>query len=793
MAQTTKAKQSIFSKKNILKNIDAILIGLGAFIFSVFYLTNTLLTAHASKITFLFAGLIILVFLWVKDSLKFKEFFIPKSSLIYTFGLIILVSFISAMFAPDIMQAVSGIMFEPRSVLYFVLLGATLFLVSTFFYKHSRVKGLYTGLFYGTLFLVIIFFFNMFGFRGLELTLENINFVASLFGLIAVMSAWVLQFGQSKFREKLSLRVALGVSILLLAFINFPAIWVAILIASILSLIYVYSVASSFKKKPLYLLILVFFSSIFLLGGNIWGNVVSKFAIPPQNQQLDSIVDSSVINSDWDAENYLVGSGTNSFIYAWNSVRADSYPNLSTDIFVRGKSFISTLVVENGFIGLAAWTLFLLSLVISGIKTMSQKYKQKKDRLYIIGSLILSFYLWTLAVINYSSMGVVILAIVTTGIFISLQLKEQVLPIKKINLNSGTPKDKLIYVITILLVVVLSLYAIFVFGKRFRAFNNYTSGLSLITITAQAAENNPSLKQERDNQIKKAIEKIEKSIALYNSDILHRASALLTLEELRSELKKTSPDKEKVAMKTEEIISLAKEAVNIDPTDTVNWLLLLNVYQNLAILNVDDAYEKSVELFAQIQERFPYEINLYTSRARFHIEKGNNTEIQKFINNVQEKNLVFPELFLVFDQFERNRNDINAAVRALSSGVALFPNNEELVLTLAQRSFGNKDYKTTINALENYLRNRNGSIDALYLLSQAYERSGNSQQALGLLRLLEARFADNTQIKNDIGRIEAKMNNPIPVTPDILQNISVTVEEAERVSEEGIENKEMKD
>ena len=393
---------------------------------------------------------------------------------------------VSALFSGNIGLSMIGRGYEIDTVIFSIFALVTVFLASIFYNTEKRVFTFYSLLMLSSLLVFAFqFFHTLFGFNLIPMAIfpsvtSNLiggwNDFAIFFGFIGLISMVFWEFSNvGKPFKAFSLFMVI-LSILSMAVVNFLIGWIIFGIFAFILFTYMFTKAyadlnsgankeTAIWKSPVWRLsFLVCLAILFLIMAN--GIAVklpnlleiSYAEVRPSFGATLEVVKSTL------AENPILGSGPNTFLYDWmkfkpQSINSTSFRNAR---FESGIGTLPSFTAETGLLGGVSLIILLLSIIVfNGVKTLSQTQNNNRHTL-ITASFLGSLYLWISTIIYSPGPLIFIFAVLTTGITSALLIGDKKTGIIKIHLFRGA-KSGFVSVLsgTILIMFFVSISYIF--------------------------------------------------------------------------------------------------------------------------------------------------------------------------------------------------------------------------------------------------------------------------------------------------------------------------------------------
>ena len=495
--------------------------------------------------------------------------------------------------------------------------------------------------------------------------------------------------------------------------------------------------------------------SVFLIiGGSIVGNALSSVTgvsvldvRPSWNATFD-------IGSHTYASSPLFGSGPGTFGEQWLRFRDR---NLNDTLFWNidfgaGIGSIPTSFVTTGALGVLAWLAFLALFFLIGIRTFL--FRLPEDgfmRFASIASFTLAAAILVFAF--FATPGPVILALgfVFIGMFISSLRYGKDRPEWAI-IFSRTPRLGFMIVFGLTLLLLASIAGAYAVIERYAAAGSYGSAF-------QALSRNDIDAAERD---------ISRSVTLVPTDRAYRLGAAAGIERMRMIAADTTLDpnvaQQQFQAALSNSIAAGLEAARLQPNDYQNWTVLGNVYQSVASLAIEGAYEEakiSYERAAALNPTSP--VIPYVIAQLELTEKNMAASEERLLAAVSLKRDYIPAILLL-SQLKVQTGEAREALEAAEAAAYLAPNEPSVLLSVGLLRAGINDMPGAITALSRAVELNQSYANARFFLAALYSYTGDKENALLQLRAVSALSEANAAaVAEDVASLEAG-ENPFPLT-----------------------------
>ncbi|MDA8596892.1 tetratricopeptide repeat protein [Candidatus Pacebacteria bacterium] len=760
----------------------------------IFFVPLAYAPFNFSKTLFVIVGVFVALVFYSLSLLRQGTITVKSSVGIWAAWGLVLVTLVAALLSGDIRDAILGETIGIHTVAFVGLLAFIVSITTILSTHKTSVMNLYvlltgSGLAIG-LFQVLRI---LFGPEALTLgiftsatatPLGGWNDLALFFGLAVLLAlVAVEQFPLTKWGRVL-FGVVSVVSLVVLAVVNFFAIWVVLGLVSLIVLMYSLTKnrfagnTLSLDKEDsagglasIILSIAVFIvSAAFVIGGSGIGQMISSATGISYVEVRPSMSATLDITRSVYQENAFVGIGPNKFIDAW---RLYKDPAINQTVFWNtpfeaGVGYIPTFAVTTGIFGVIAWFIFLSSIVYVGFRLLFSV--QHVDRFwYFIGisSLVSALYLWGMSIIYVPGPTVLLLAAVFTGILFASY--SAMLPQRSFSISLLQNKRLGFALVAITMVVIIgSVSALFFAGRQYSALISFNHALASIPSGTP-------------------IETVERGIAdayeLFPNDRfareilgiqLSKLNALFNLSEL------TDAQQQQLESIIVNAVNAGQLGVQQDPTEPLNWLGLGNVYSLLVVAGIDGAYDRAKEAFATAKEYDPQSALIALQEAQLEGRAGNLDTSRELALNAVRLKPNYTDALSYIAEVDIARGDVQGAIASTRANITLEPNNAARYYQLGILYTADGDQTAAAQAFERAVAIDPNYANARYFLALTYDQLGRSADAKGQLeRVLELNPGNEA-----VSQLLARLAEGLPLS-DIAPSTNVVPEASAGVDGEG--------
>ena len=396
--------------------------------------------------------------------------------------------------------------------------------------------------------------------------------------------------------------------------INFWVAWLGIILGTVIVVLAkLYSIGSFNQQNTLRMfglpLLVIILSLIFMFVKIPIGNILN---VPPEvSPTYKSTIDIASQSITASPKNFLLGSGPATFGYQYSLYRTAA-PNITRFWQVRfnqGAAAFPTLLATIGTLGVSAVLLLILVFFWQGFRNLTEVGSQSETGIgkgvsqlqlasFAGGSYF--FFSWFFYPLNLS------LAF-SAFLMLALWLAATEKPKGEVSLYQTPQKTFFIMLLGIFLLAgtVIGFYKI---GRKYIAALDYARGLNFYN---------------QESKIDDAIANISKAATIDRKDIYFRTLSQLYLIKTGRILKDTKLPQDKKKAQLQQSISTAETAaltaVQIDPKDSLNWLRLGDIYENIVSL-ITGADKLAIQSYQKAAMLDPQNPQIPLSMGRVYLE-----------------------------------------------------------------------------------------------------------------------------------------------------------------------------
>lgn len=675
---------------------------------------------------------------------------------------------VSSLFSPDRALSLTGFGIETDTVL-FVAIAALLYLMSFALFRTLRTARMLSTVVFWSLIAAALFQLVSIFFGSAAIPLQTFadpavnligkwNDLGLLAALLALLLSARIELSHSSNLERILSGIGGVLLLALLAFNNFPLAWILLLVGSVaiglLALIRQRSDralpeaahGAPLAGTPWYPLAGIVFAIIFLLYGSaINSSLTSVFPVSSLEVRpgLQATLDIIGASREGSVRAIAVGTGPNTFGGAWlahKPAEVNQTPFWDLDFNV-GYSTLVTAFGTVGFLGAIAWLLPLILLAAAAVRAVRLKVLSREERYVAVVLGLGSLYLLSTVALYVPSQNIILLGFVLSGAAFGFLWRQGRAA------EDETPAGSVLQGVGI-----LSLAAVLLV---FTILSGFVTARRMVAIAYSSAGSYALSQNDIDTALARAarslqIEHTADALRLQANAGTRKLSAIAQDKTLKQEDAQAA-----FAAQVQSAIPAGQAAIAAAPTDYRGYYALARVYDLLASLQVEGAYQSARDAYAAAAELNPMSPMIPLTIARFEAAAGNATGTQAAITRALELKPDYTDAILFVVQINIANNDLKAALENTKIAVQTAPGVASIWFQLGLLYYAGDDAANATPALEQALKLAPDYANAKYFLGLAYYKAGRQNDALRLFQELVTTNPDNAEVKQIVANLQA--------------------------------------
>lgn len=687
------------------------------------------------------------------------------------FWALVVAAFVSALFSGDVIDSIRGSFFEVQTVGFLAVLAIAMTL--PLLLQRSKTKAIGAILLFGASSTVLILynllrfifgtdFLSLGSFNSLTSSpIGGFNDLAIFAGLLVVLSLVTLVLLPLRMLIQYLISVAILISLIILAVINFFNIWVGVGLFSLILLVYLLSKDKLFKETdsskrknlpylPIIMSAVVFLSSAtFVVYGEQSSNMVNRFVNVDYVEVVPSFEGTLGIARSVYSESPWLGIGPNKFTDAWR-IHKDRTINQTVfwdADFNSGSGFVPTLFINLGLVGGLIIIAFHVWFLVLGYRILLRSYQTDSHWYYIsVISFSSACFVWGMSYVYEPGAAILIIGALFTGM--TYAASGTMLPgtVKEVALITNQRRGFLVMSLVIMVIVAIIATLVSVV-KQYSAQVNYNKAQSeSVSIDVLTAEAQKSFSLFPDDRFMRSIAQIE----------------LVNLNNLLSIAEPTEENQKSFLASFEKSQGFIQQAINQDPTNPDNYAISAGIYRAVAIAGVDGAIEKSLSALNKAKGFDPVNPGYDLVSAQIATRIGDfdlaKTEIEKALLLKPD----FTEALFLSAQIDINEGNVESAIQTTKAIISLEPRNPTRYFQLGVLLSASSKYEEAINAFATAVSFDQEFANARYMMALAQIAVGRSEDALIQLKIVRTNNPDNQQLLDLIKQVELGEDVVVP-------------------------------
>lgn len=717
----------------------------------------------------LFGSLLSLLFMSLVI-LRHGSIGVRQSPLLLAWWLIVAVAILSAFLAPNFSSALFGDALEIHTVGFLALIGLVMSLVQSVSNTKRTTMIIYGSFAVSAMVVSILFLVRvLLGADFLNFsTLQNVtdtmigsfNDLGLFIGCLVMMALVALAQLELPQRGLLAVGILLGLSLVVLACVNFFFVWVVIALFSLMLLMYVLTkdrfgnnATTNVSHPPLPLgsvglIGFVFLvSAIFLVGGSALGTSVSNLTGINYIEIRPSLSATTDILRQAYSQNAFTGFGPNRFTEAWSLYKDPTINNTifwSTP-FSAGGGYISTWFVTTGIVGVLAWVLFFSLFIYTGYKALLATVSQDTFWFFIgTISFVGGLYIWVLSFFYVPGPTLLLLGAVCTGTLIVA--KQVLVPSAQKSLHLLSNSKTGFVLIASVMIIIIGIFAVG-YGATKQVSAAYIFATAPLWVSSESTD---------------PVATVSKRIALaysyYPTDSYARSLANYQLSYLNQLLSLQNPstaEQQQFQNAISAALNASTQAIALKSTDARNWQILGDIYGGLTLLSIEGAQARAFESYARAENIDPRNPYYVLQKAIIVARGGNASESRRLAQLALDLKPNYTDALYLLSQLDIAAGDIATAIRTTESIISIEANNPGRYYQLGVLHGAMQNTDEAIAAFTTAITLNPSYANARYFLAEQYLVKGNKDAALKQLETIRDLSPENTAVNTVIDKINS--------------------------------------
>ena len=747
--------------------VSLVALSLSVFFGIAAFLPSALIPAAILKGYLVIISLLVACVAWLLGRLIEGVFHAPWTPMLAASGIFIIVLFLSAFFSHASYLSLFGEGFEQGT---FAVLGCLLvgiFLSSVLFVTHRRISVFLKGLFLVYIVLAVFQFVHLFipTLTSLNVFFNNVDTPIGLLSDFAVISgaaligsilALQLSKPEIKTRGVLIAGGILGLFFVMLA--NIFVIWILVGFSAVLILLYTliskrFSVERQF---PFLAFGLSLIALLFILTNSLFGGVlanlmhVSYVDVHPSIEATTHTLALSL------RKHPILGAGPNTFVNEWLRYRPTAINTnmLWNTPFASGSSWLATVAVSGGILGVLACILFLVAFCYESVRKLfidpMLSSRTKADAatsgsMMVFGLFVITLYFLCAIIFFSPGIAVTVCTFSFIGILFGALVGEGKIPKRNFSFLK-VPRTSLWSILGILALLLLASGLVYGATERFVAIVYFEKSL----VSANNAD------------FATADLRLSDAIALSDLPTFERARVSLASQVIQQTLAlpASSSSSDSVRASLQNAISegnvAGRQAISLDPEDPQNYLALGDMLTLLIPLKIDGVSDAATDAYQHAITLVPNYPKPYLSLATFYLDSGDSADAKIYAQKALDQKSNYTDASIILAQISASSGDMATALQILQNATDADSTDPDGYFNLGLLHYNSGDYADAISAFNQTLNLNNQYLSAWYYLALADQKTGNTKDATTILTALHTRLPNDHNVANALaGKIPA--------------------------------------
>jgi len=766
------------TKKNFLSKLDLwamIILVSGLIVTPLIFWPVGGLSLEVVKKFFLTGTVTTALILWFVARIKSRNLSLPKTWIYGSAGLFCLITLISGLTSPALMNSLLGLGFESGTVFSLVILFGLAFLFGEYFGSKQKFLKIYISLFsvfaLAFLFQLVRFVFGnflpwpIFDYGATNL-IGKWNDLGIFAGFVALGSTIMMEFFPlaGATRLKIFIWISLIISTLTLALVNFNQLWIVLVVMFLLTYLYDLTIVTPqgkgvkrYFRTSLVMLVISFLFIVFgqPLSYDVAGKPHEGYLATQSRVLSEKLAISSLeVRPSWRGTAIVIGSGLkadpvlgtgpNQFTTAWLAnkpagVNESQFWNIEPDF---GVGFVPTFFLTTGILGGLALVAFILILLYAGLKPLLSPKIDSLDRSFLLLSFFGVVYFWIILSIYVPQTSILMLAFALTGLFVARLV--QLGKIKTIRLSlTSSGQAKFISTVTSIVLGVCLVVIVWAWSASIG---------SLVLVQRAGAV------LRSGGNADTAYSLVSKATLLNPLDVYYRTAIQVNMTQMNVMLGKKLPQ-DQLMVQYAQIFSQAKTnadlAVKVNNLSYQNYVARGSLYENIMTLGVKGAYDLAKKNYIEALARNPQGPDMNLVLARLEIGNNNLTEAEKYLEASLALKKDYVDAIYLQSQLYAQRGFLETAISKARYAAQLAPNDSGVLFQLGYLEYRNANYRNSVAAMQTAVNLMPNYANALYFLGLSLDKLGSSDKALQVFTVLQQSNPDSVEVSKVIANLKA--------------------------------------
>lgn len=642
--------------------------------------------------------------------------------------------------------------------LCFVGIASIAFLLSFFLFRRlSSVRSLLWGASFAAIFAMAFQFVSIFfGTHVLPSVFANpsVNLVGKwndlglLVGALTLLLVLALACVPMTLAKRAGIALLTLISVLFLALVQFPLIWAlllgfCILLGSWLLIVRKQQETASVPWVPV--IVGVLCVSFLLWGAAVGGGLtkvfpVSSFEVRPSFSTTLDVVRSAHGSS---VKEFVFGTGPGTFSNSWFLhkplvINQSQFWNLDFNV---GYSNFTTALGTVGVLGALAWCIPVILVVLGLVRVLRRRdIFNWYEQVTAVAAACTSIYLGVSMLFYPSSEDILLLMCALAGASFAFAMKvpENQPEAEAVHKNT----QRLWLVLVLLLIVALAVCGASVV-RRYLVEIHVNQGVSFLSsgnIIGALNAANAAL----------AVEKTGDSL-----QFAAQAGIVAMQQVVQSTSTPSAATQQQFAALAQTSIADGQQATQKNPQDYRAYLGLGRVYDVLAGVGVQGAYDQAVQQYTTAAKYNPTDPEIPLALARLHSVHGDSQATTGALKQALTLKPDYTDAILFAVQLYVADKDLNNAIVAAKAAVNSAPGVASIWFELGLLYYSNRDMQNAALALEQAVKLQTDYANAKYFLGLSYASLGKTPEAIQQFKDLAGTNPDNSEVRLILSNLEA--------------------------------------
>ena len=212
-------------------------------------------------------------------------------------------------------------------------------------------------------------------------------------------------------------------------------------------------------------------------------------------------------------------------------------------------------------------------------------------------------------------------------------------------------------------------------------------------------------------------------------------------------------------------IQNAQKAIDLNPSDPLNWIQLGRVYELVIPFNISGASSFAISAYQEALNKSPLDPTPFVGMARVALQSNNVAEARGYLNSALAIKGDFAAALFLLSQLEVREGNVAEAIQRTEQLALIAPNDVGVLFQLALLYYQKQDFGNSRLAFERVILLNPSYSNARYFLGLIYDLVGMNAEAIVQFERIQGLNPDNEEVRMILENLRAKSNALNRISP----------------------------